>query len=225
MTDLRVAPCSHEAAEYAVMHWHYSRRMPVGKLVKFGAWEGGQFVGSVIYGRGANKSLSSPYGLDQTEVCELVRVALTDHQVPVTQVVGATLRRLREVGGTGIRLVVSFADPAEGHHGGIYQAGNWLYLGRTASKTDYVLGDTKLNRRAYTGQQYGKPGSKAALPVGAKPVKVAGKHRYAYPLDRAMRRQLAPLALPYPQPADEGSTGAATPSRVEGQVRSLVSAP
>jgi len=31
----------------------------------------------------------------------------------------------------GVRLVVSYADPAHGHHGGIYQAGNWVYLGRT----------------------------------------------------------------------------------------------
>ncbi len=38
--------CSHEAAKYAVMRWHYSRRMPKSKLVRIGVWEDEKFVGS-----------------------------------------------------------------------------------------------------------------------------------------------------------------------------------
>ena len=37
VTDLQVAPCSHDAAKYAVENWHYSRILPTGKIVKFGA--------------------------------------------------------------------------------------------------------------------------------------------------------------------------------------------
>ena len=40
------------------MHWHYSQAMPAGKLVTFGVWEHGRFVGAVLYGRGANHNLS-----------------------------------------------------------------------------------------------------------------------------------------------------------------------
>ena len=50
--DLRVDWCSYEAAKYAVEHWHYSRSMPVGKLLTVGVWENGEFVGAVIYAWG-----------------------------------------------------------------------------------------------------------------------------------------------------------------------------
>ena len=45
MSDLVVAPCSYGAAKYAVMNWHYSRRMPVSPLVRYGVWEDDEFVG------------------------------------------------------------------------------------------------------------------------------------------------------------------------------------
>jgi hypothetical protein len=77
---LTVAPCDFAAAKYAIMHWHYSRTVPKGKLVTFGAWEDSQFIGAVVYGRGVSDNLGTAYGLDQTEVCELVRVALTAHR-------------------------------------------------------------------------------------------------------------------------------------------------
>jgi hypothetical protein len=219
---LLVAPCDNKAATFAVMNWHYSRSMPVGKAVKFGVWEDSRFIGTVIYGRGANPSLGKPFGLDQTEVCELVRVALTTHDHPVSQIVGHSLRQLQQVAGSGLRLVISFADPMQGHRGGIYQAGNWVYSGLCAPKTEFIAGGRMLKRRAYTGENYGSP--RLPLPPGATRVKVPGKHRYLYPLDRAMRRQIAPLAQPYPS-ADEVSTGDAAPSRAEGQVQSLRSAP
>lgn len=116
MTGLVVAPCSHHAATHAVTRWHYSRRMPVGKLVKMGAWEEGRFIGAVLFGRGASPALGRRYGCSITEVCELVRVALTTHVAPTTQVVAAALSCLK-ASNPGLRLVVSFADEAEGHLG------------------------------------------------------------------------------------------------------------
>ena len=55
--------CSHEAAKYAVMRWHYSRRMPKSKLVRIGVWEDKKFSGAIIYGLGANRHLARPFGL------------------------------------------------------------------------------------------------------------------------------------------------------------------
>src|SRR5688572_27900813 len=110
------------------MRWHYSRRMPRCKLAKIGAWEDGRFIGAVVFGRGATPNIGSPFGLDQTEVCELVRVALRDHRAPVSQIMAEARRKLRETS-PGLRVIVSFADTAQDHHGGIYQADNWIYLG------------------------------------------------------------------------------------------------
>lgn len=85
MTDLVVDWCSYEAAKYAVEHWHYSERMPAGKLVKLGIWENSCFVGVVVFGRGAIYNIGKPFGLGQTECVELVRVALNNgHQYQTT---------------------------------------------------------------------------------------------------------------------------------------------
>jgi hypothetical protein len=196
MTDLVVSPCSRKAAEHAVLRWHYSAQMPTGKLVTFGVWEDGDYVGAILYGRGASPYLLTAYGLDQTEGCELVRVALRRHTTPVSQAVASTLRQLRDVA-PGLRVVVSFADPKEGHHGGIYQAGNWVYTGMSNPVTEYLIGGRWRHTRGAYWNAKGREIPKRTAP---------GKHRYVYPLDRQMRRRLSKLALPYPQPADEGST-------------------
>ena len=56
----------------------------------------------------------------------------------------------------------------------------------------------------------------------AEAVTVQGKHRYLYPLDRAMRRRILPLALPYP--AAEVSTVTRLASGGEMQVQPLPAA-
>jgi len=233
MSDLLIAPCSYDAAKYAVMHWHYSKRMPSSKLVRFGVWENSTFIGTVLFGSGANKGLVSAYGLDLTEGCELVRVALNTHESPVTKIVAQSLKLLKQ-SNTRLRLVVSFADLEQRHHGGIYQAGNWIYLGLTDSADEYVVNGRRYHGRALRlkRQQY-KGGEVAAnnvlqwaqkvLDPDAYAVKGSQKHRYLYPLDRAMRRQIEPLRLPYPH-AVEGSTVSRDASGVEGQVRPLPTA-
>ncbi|MFZ8899831.1 MAG: hypothetical protein ACO20X_14970 [Alphaproteobacteria bacterium] len=74
--DLKIDWASYKAAKYACENWHYSGLMPsFGKSVKIGVWENGDFKGVVVFGRGANKHLLTPYGLSQDEGCELVRIA------------------------------------------------------------------------------------------------------------------------------------------------------
>ena len=128
--------CSHQAAKHAVEHWHYSGSLPPPPMRRIGVWETGRFVGCVLFARGASSNLLKPYGLKMTEGCELVRVALRDHWTPVSRIVAIALKILGRAE-PGLRLVLSFADPAQGHHGGIYQAGGWLYLGTTASTYMY----------------------------------------------------------------------------------------
>ena len=193
---LLIAPCSHSAALFAVKRWHYSGTLPVGKIVRFGVWESKKFVGVVLFAWGANKDLGTPYGLALIECCELVRVALTKHITPVSRIVAICLRLLKK-NNPGLRLVVSFADPVENHHGGIYQAGNWTYTGTTKPTFEYRMNGLRLNKRAYTGRQFGT-GAKAILPESAYKVQVPGKHRYLYALEETMRTTLKQLRVSYP---------------------------
>ena len=120
--DLKLDWCSYEAAKFAVEHWHYSKCMPIGKLVKIGVWEDNKYIGAVIFGYGNNQFQGVAYGLVQTQICELLRIALTEHKTPVTKISSIALKMLKQ-SNKGMRLVVSYADPEQGHNGAIYQAG------------------------------------------------------------------------------------------------------
>jgi len=198
---LKVAPIEHKAAEFAVKNWHYSQTMPIGKLILFGVWENDKYIGAVMYGRGASPQLGSAFGLTQTECCELVRVALTTHEAPVTQIVSLTIKELKKTN-PGLRLIISFADPEQSHHGGIYQAGNWIYNGRSPS-SDEVLFEGK-----WTHSRMLRPTGWGTTPKIARLSKEQqsklpkrrreGKHRYLYPLDKQTRRKVEKLSQPYP---------------------------
>jgi hypothetical protein len=186
--------CSYEAAKYAIERWHYSRVMPAGKLIKLGIWENDTFVGCVLFGRGANNHIGSPYGLSQIEICELVRIALNTHKCQVSQIVAISLKILKRQS-PGLRLVVSYADPEQNHKGIIYQASNWVYCGSSQPQR-FALGlhGEIVHKKTMH--------SKRGTIVGLQKSKILWKHKYLYPLDRAMRRQIEPLAKPYPKRAD-----------------------
>jgi hypothetical protein len=198
---LKLDWCSYEAAKYAVMRWHSSKTMPAGKIVRVGVWENGSFIGCVLFARGACSHLGKKFGLQQTEVCELVRVALNKHKTPVTRIVAIALKMLKK-SSPGMRLVVSFADTNQGHAGKIYQAGNWIYDGLTNASKGYIDRNGKLwhNRKVrssgYT-KQFGQL-RKCVKSSECEVVELKGKHRYLMPLDKRMKKQIAALAQPYP---------------------------
>lgn len=90
---LKLDWCDYKAAKYAVQHWHYSKSLSAAKNVFVGVWENSNFIGVIVFGRGANNQIAKPYGLEQTEVCELTRVALTKHINPVTRILAIAIKR------------------------------------------------------------------------------------------------------------------------------------
>ena len=42
---LKIDWASHEAAKFACVNWHYSKCLPIGKLVKVGVWEDSKYIG------------------------------------------------------------------------------------------------------------------------------------------------------------------------------------
>lgn len=190
---LRLGWCSYKAAKYAVEHWHYSKRMPKSKLVKIGAWEDDKFIGVVLFSYGANNNLCKTFGLKQTELCELTRVALREHRFPVTRIIAVAIRMLRKYC-EGLRLIISYADPGHGHIGKIYQAGNWIYDGKQQDQTEYIWQGQQYHGRTITS---GARGTTIGLPK----IRVEGKHRYLMPLDDEIRKRIEPLKKPYPKRA------------------------
>ena len=197
--------CSHAAATYAVEHWHYAKIVPKGfPHVRVGVWEDACFIGCVLFGRGGCSELLSPYGLTVVDGAELVRVALRDHAWPVSRIVRIALRMLKNHC-PGLRLIVSFADPVQGHTGSIYQAMGWVYTGCSSPDAYYLdAHGRKWHSRNVSESgiklNYGRP-TRSAKPSECTKVVTPGKHRYLYPLDAAMRAQILPLGQPYPKRA------------------------
>jgi hypothetical protein len=201
--NLRLDWCSHEAAKYAVEKWHYSQRMPKSKLAKIGVWEKGRFVGAVVFGVGATKDLVKRFGLQDTEGCELVRVALTKHEAPVTKIVARAIKMVARAN-PKLRLIVSFADPEQGHVGTIYQAGNWIFTGKSQASEEYLVNGKRWHGRALRHEKPAHLTTKQAAALIDPEFKVVmgtSKHRYLYPLDSEIRARVVPLAQPYPKRA------------------------
>jgi hypothetical protein len=201
--DLKIDWATHEAAKYACENWHYSKSIPVPPLFKVGVWEDSKFIGVVIFSRGASSNLLKPYGLNQTEGCELTRVALNKHKSKVSKIIKIALAFLKK-NNKKLRLVVSFADPQYGHHGGIYQAGNWIYASTTAPSKEFWKDGKRLHSRQVSEKGFNiQQGCKrkTVKPSQCKIIKTEGKHRYLMPLDKHMRKKIMCLAKPYPKRA------------------------
>ena len=203
--DLKLDWCSYHAAKYAVEHWHYSKTMPASKTVKVGVWEDGSFIGCVIFSRGSNQHLGNAYGLSINEVTELTRVAFSKHKSFTSSIISKALNFLKKQS-PGLRLVVSYADVDKGHHGGIYQASNWVYIGKVqlggGTPKFMIHGIVKHSRSI--GSVFGTGSQNIAwlqshVDPNATKVFTLGKHKYLYPLDEAMRKQIETLRKPYPK--------------------------
>lgn len=200
--DLKIDWASHEAAKYACENWHYSKVIPVGKLVKVGAWENGKYIGCVIFGRGANNNMLKPFGLNADEGCELVRIALTKHISQVSKIMALALKFLKKQS-PELKLVVSYADADQNHHGGIYQATNWIYDGLKNANTmgAFIINGKKTHPKSVhsKGVKQTIEAVKKQLDPNATVFYTKGKHRYLMPLDDIMRAKIQPLAKPYPK--------------------------
>lgn len=204
--NLHIAFCDIKAARHAVTNWHYSQTMPTAP-VRFGVWEDHKFIGAVMYGHGAGDATNGQrYGLAKThQVIELQRVALkNEHKTPTSKIIAITIRLLKKHS-PGLRLLISFADQTgQGHHGGIYQAGNWIYAGTFKGDGGFVINGKKYHSRSvhHKGWKQSLDWLRKNVDPQAYKAKTL-KHRYLYPLDEEMRTRIAPLAKRYPKLASE----------------------
>lgn len=108
---------------------------------------------------------------------------------------------------------------AVGHHGGIYQAGGWVYIGESRKPQYKINGKTMHSMSA---KELCKDGVhtlewiKKNLDPHAETVWGPAKHRYLLPLDREMRLHIAPRALPYPKRAGSIDSDASSYQPEEG---------
>ena len=217
MTELKLDWCSHEAAKYAVEHWHYSKRMPKSRQVYIGVWEDEIFIGAITFGKSITPYLGDAYGLSHTECAELTRIALTKHKEPVSRIATIAIKLLK-LQSPNLRLLVSYADPNVGHNGSIYQAMNWIYVGNSSAiKQYYWRGQWRNDTPMFTAFK-----TNPNLRKSCESRELTEKYKYLMPLDNEMRKQIEPLRKPYPKrgrgetdnaPQSNEETGGASPTR------------
>ena len=110
----------------------------------------------------------------------------------------------------GIRLLVSYADLNQGHEGRIYQASNWVFVGKTGFEAGIML-QGKLTHRRTINSKYGTSDIEwLQHHVDPRATRYEGKPKYKYllPLDGDIVERLKQLSKPYPKCAASGDIAA-----------------
>ena len=193
--ELVVDYVNYATAKQPCMEWHYAKKCPNSLTYSFGVWEYGLFRGVLAYGSIASDSAHVMFGIDNKELLELKRIALRGHDVPLTQIISATVAKIR-MNHQCIQLILSYADPNAGHHGGIYQAASWTYLGTSVPDKVFHIGGKHLHSRTITDVY---PTSslewiRENVDSNAFTEPLPPKHKYAFGLNRRMRKLLATMA-------------------------------
>ncbi len=200
----------------ALKRWYYRDTIPVGKLVKVGVWEDGEFSGVVTFGCGSSDALGKRFGLTPLQVCEMNRIALRPgHKCAVSRVINLAVSKFLRVQCPGIRLVLTFSDPEAGHHGGVYQGAGWIYIGKSAVDKRYLIGGEWHHSRSVRACGFtSRPGGSRVpcpKPSDASRIEtIPGKHRYALPLDDEIRAAVMREAQKAPRPDQPKSSETST---------------
>ena len=198
--ELVVKRVNQETALRPCFDWHYAGRIPGGSVGRYGIWENGLFQGVIMFGPSANNNAHKPFGVGISELLELQRIALHEHLAPVSRLISMCVSLLRK-DAPQTSILVSYADPAVGHVGYVYQASSWVYLGLTRHERAFHLNGRTYHSKAILNIYGTKELDwlQSNIDPCASKTWLPPKHKYAFGLNRKMRKLLATMAQPYPK--------------------------
>tara|TARA_R100001510_G_C7572068_1_gene148099 strand:- start:23 stop:691 length:669 start_codon:yes stop_codon:yes gene_type:complete len=117
---------------------HYAKRIP-NIMNCFGLYnENKQLEGVISYGSPPSPSLVvGSFNGKYTEIfLELNRLCVNENleKNVLSYFVSQSIKQMSKP-----KVLVSYADTSQGHHGYIYQATNWIYTGLTAKRTEWRM--------------------------------------------------------------------------------------
>lgn len=201
---MRISVATPKAIRYACMKFHYAKAVP---SVQYGFNifnDNDEWCGVICYGGGANNNLPKSCGMCAGEVLELVRVALNGKQGhgKTSQAVALSLRHLRKINPI-IKMIVSYADCDQDHVGTIYQATNWIYLGRMneGTKTTFIIHGKQYHPRSVNakGWKQSVPWLKEHIDKNATQLTSLGKRKYVFCYEKRLRKKYNKQSVPYPK--------------------------
>lgn len=133
-----------------ILNKHYAQRLPSISFA-FGMFINDKLEGILTIGKPASNSLCEGVcGKEYKQyVYELNRLCVNEGlpKNTLSQFVSKVLRILSQEK----IILISYADEGANHHGYIYQATNWIYLGKTKERTDKYTPGGKHSRH-YTDE-------------------------------------------------------------------------
>ncbi len=194
---MRIARANTKAINYACKNFHYSKSVPAVQYAYNVYNDNDEWCGVILYGGGANNNMPKSFGKNAGEVLELVRVALNGKQETTSKAVAMSLKQLHKENPL-CQIVVSYADHRQKHLGTIYQATNWIYVGKTiTSDTQYFFKGKWTHERTINAQK-NKEHLKATLPKREN----SNKFKYVFCFNKKERKAYLKIALPYPKEKD-----------------------
>lgn len=194
---MRIARANTKAINYACKNFHYSKSVPAVQYGYNVYNDNDEWCGVILYGGGANNNMPKSFGKNAGEVLELVRVALNGKQETTSKAVAMSLKQLHKDNPL-CQIVVSYADHRQKHLGTIYQATNWIYIGKTiTSDTQYFYKGKWTHERTINAQK-NKEQLKATLPKREN----SNKFKYVFCFNKRERKEYLKIALPYPKEKD-----------------------
>ena len=202
-------------AEPFIVKWHYSKSLNSSMRYAFtlrtpGGLFGdrGDIVACCCFASPVNRN-AKPGEL------ELIRLARIEPgiDIPLSFLVSHSLRWLILNASDEWKMVVSYADDAHGHHGGIYQATNFIYVGQSETGVQGFR-DTATGEVIHKRTAYGRFGTSSERTMkyekGYEPVRGSVKFLYVFPLvrrEKARKERLAEFgytAQRFPKPGWPG---------------------
>lgn len=208
-TDFYVSKITIKTALTVLQAHHYLRGVSVSAQC-YGAFKNNVLLGVVCFGTPVSENVRSMLFGDQYKqhVLELSRLCLIPEcNIPASQIVKAAIKALeldrKCAGQSKIHCIISFADTHQGHHGGVYQAMSWYYVGCTKKKRNIY---TDPSGRIRSSRQNGKVvTTKDAVKLGwSTEQRKTTKHRYIKLLGskskkKHFKKSLQLSILPYPK--------------------------
>ena len=201
LQSIQVRPVSVKIAKEIIVRNHYLHSLPGGTQMTFGVFLGQRLLGAMALGVGPFNAYRLVEGAAPTDCLTLSRLWLSE-ELPKnseSRVLGVVVKLLRRH--TNLKFLLSYADPAQGHLGIIYQATGWIYTGLSQAMPLYDLGDGQIRHSRSLAHGYGTHSIRHFQHKGVtiEVISQPPKHRYVYFLDPMWRGKLKAPKLPYPK--------------------------
>ena len=143
-----VRKIEHKTAKEFVEHWHYSKRIPTGKNLSFGAYSGTDLYAVIVFGIGVNPFQAKFLGVARVlEIKRMCRIEPPDASFPLSKFIAIASRMVRKE--FPFDCLYAFADPEQGHEGTVYKASGFKLHGMTNPEWHVVGADGIQRHRRF----------------------------------------------------------------------------